>query len=448
MKYPNIPNLQHQPVSPSLGSTPVSTLGQGPAYAQGPANAQGQANAKRAFSPYAPYGHSSSFAAPIRKRVRIRGVAGIFIIGFSLLFFGGSYLLAPENDVEIIPVMGTASIDGRDVALVPYHYTGGRGMFQLMTGGMFQVRLAARYLDNGDRAWDVKLNGDLVGAAGVLAAGATYVYVASDYGLTILNLADGSVAVKPAEIPGIGANYVATYDAYNYDVASSTIVAMDSAGAIWSIPLDSAEAVPADAALARKWTGTLSADTTAWMYYDYGFDANATDAFMPDGSRLILAPPSAGSPAQHLTLHLTSGDTAAWTADFFDASLILEAQRIAPPNATAQDRAQENTDTDGTVITTTPAGASQGFALVQHHPTVNATDTFQLSVINLAGGEVLATTNMASEASRAMLTPSGLTLISATEGESFGANELITVGSDGSLRHIPIGATNFFGLRT
>jgi hypothetical protein len=204
--------------------------------------------------PVAPY------ETPRRQR-RHRPLLLVFILPpllFALLFFGGSYLVSPDPDIKVQPGVGSAQISGRDVVLVPYERHGPRGMFQLLTQDMFQVRLAAADAGTGEVLWDTQLSDELIWEASVLAAGSSYAYVATDSGLKIIDLRDGSVTVD-----GLGSSFFTARSAYGYDAEARQIMALDNQGAILAIRLDSLSAAPAEPMKAATWAKTLSADRSS-----------------------------------------------------------------------------------------------------------------------------------------------------------------------------------------
>src|SRR6187551_2051107 len=89
------------------------------------------------FSTAVPY----EMPRPARRRRKGPILLLLPFLLFGALFFGFSYLVTPEPDVEVKPGVGFAAVNGRQAVLVPYERHGARGMFQLMVRDMFQVRL-------------------------------------------------------------------------------------------------------------------------------------------------------------------------------------------------------------------------------------------------------------------------------------------------------------------
>ena len=116
------------------------------------------------YSPVTPYetGRTVRFRVPLLLPL-------LPLVLFAALFFGGSYALSPEPEVEMQAGFAFAEVDGRDVVLAPYSRHGVRGMFQMMTQDLFQVRLAATDPASGEVLWDTQLSDGLAWEASVLA---------------------------------------------------------------------------------------------------------------------------------------------------------------------------------------------------------------------------------------------------------------------------------------
>ena len=125
---------------------------------------------------------------------------------------------------------------------MPYERTGTRGMFQSMTEDLFQFRLAALDPDTGESLWDTQLSDQLGWEASVLAGGRRYAYVATDSGLAIVAMADGTVVAEGAGVAGVGDAYLAARSAYAYDPEGRRVLAMTGTGDVLAIPLDQTKA--------------------------------------------------------------------------------------------------------------------------------------------------------------------------------------------------------------
>ncbi|MFB9908505.1 PA2928 family protein [Allokutzneria oryzae] len=336
------------------------------------------------------------------------------LVLFGCMFFGGSYLLSPEPDVEVQRDVGFATVNGREAALLPYERSGSRGMFQLMFRDMFQVRLAAMDLRTGERLWDIQLSDKLLWNASVLAAGKTTAYVSTDAGLVAVSLANGEVLAERAGFGGLGDSYVASRSAYAFDADRNVVVAMDATGNVHTIALDSLVTTPADAATAAMWNGKLSGKRPL----PDASSTTAKEAMLNPTESLVLKDKPMGAtlfrrvPGGRIS---PVGDTV-----FHNAQIVLE--RSSPRTA---------------------AGARSGHVLVQHERNVND-KTNVLSVVSLATGAV--TDSLVVGSSRAQTVSDDKTAVTvATEGKSH-PNGLAVVGADGRITHFSVGTSNVFGL--
>ncbi|MDT0266534.1 PA2928 family protein [Streptomyces sp. DSM 44915] len=208
-----------------------------------------------------PYGTPDRPSYP-RRRNRSGGGLALFLglavpLGVGGAIFGTVLLSYPEGDVALQTGTGLAVTPAGEVALVPYERDGGTGVFR-MFDDPWETRLAAVDVATGDSLWDVRLSGELIWEARVLATSDTHVYLNTDDGLRIVALADGSTVVAPDAIPGIGAGHIAAGSAYAFDSARNAVVAMDTLGEIYLIRIGELAATPADEATANAWRGRLS----------------------------------------------------------------------------------------------------------------------------------------------------------------------------------------------
>jgi hypothetical protein len=337
---------------------------------------------------------------PIRKaRRRLPVLLMIPLLIFGFLFFGVSYLVSPEPDIEVQTGIGFAATDGHEVALVPYARHGARGMFQLMAQDLFQVRLAATDLATGEVIWDTQLSDQLIWEASVLAAGRRYAYLATDSGLVVLDLRSGSQVAAGDSVTGLGDKYIAGRSAYGYDVDSRSVMAMNADGAIFTIVLDSLTAVSAEPQTATKWAGVLTTDRFA----DHP-SATATKVSLATGERAELRERTVGSALVRISAN--GQETPVSDIVFQKAALVV-------------------------------GGTTAKHVLVQHSRTVNDTDTL-LSVVSLETGAITGALHVKSSPDRAVSAPNGTTAVVTR-------SEVATVTADGRITALSVGATNFFG---
>ncbi|MEV0678987.1 PA2928 family protein [Actinosynnema sp. NPDC050436] len=348
-------------------------------------------------------------ALPYGKPPRRRGPALLLIplVLFAGLFFGGSYLVTPEPDVEAGGTPGFAAVDGREVVLVPYTRHGPRGMFQLLFQDMFQVRLAARDVATGELRWDTQLSDELIWDADVLASGERYTYLATDDGLVVLDLADGTRVTGGAEVDGLGPAHIAAPWAYRYDAENRRVVTMGGDGRVSTIALDSTTATPADPPTTAAWAGQLSERATPAP--PTGTRSQAEYA----GGQVELVARGDGGPGHTLVkVAPDGGRTPVGGAVFQQAGLV--------------------------VTGTAAAGAGSAQVLVVHSRGVND-PAKQLSAVSLTTGEVTGSTPIPTTATTAAVTsPHGVTAI--------GVGDVVAaLAPDGRLTAVPIGSADFFG---
>jgi hypothetical protein len=317
----------------------------------------------------------------------------LLFIGFML--FGVSYWALPEPDVEVQPGIGTTKVGSRDIVLVPYARHGTRGMFQLIFRDMFQVRLAAADPSTGEVLWDTQLSDELIWEASVLAAGEQYVYLASDSGLAVLNVRDGSRVELSAPL-------VTARAAYGYDAETRQVMALSTQGAVLAIRLDALNAAPAEPQLAAAWAQKLSAERPVTS----SPTATASSAKLGDGEQLKLRQHALGSVLVRVA---ANGQETPVSGNVFNRAALV---------------------VDGT------AAVGGQYALIKHAVSVNDAGTV-LTAVSLETGAVTGSVT-ADNPERAVPLPNGTTAVVTRSG-------FITVGADGHLTALPIGASDFFG---
>jgi hypothetical protein len=327
---------------------------------------------------------------------------------FALLFFGGSYAIAPEPDVEVQPGVAVTEAGGRTVLLAPYRRDGVRGMVQMMTQDLFQVRLAALDVATGDVLWDIQLADELAWEASVVAAGHRYAYLTTPAGPVVVALSDGTVVARGAGVEGLGDRFLATPAAYAYDAAGRRVLALTSAGAVLAIPLDQSVATPVDAATAAAWSARLSAEQHATATAEVA----AAEAVLA-GSRERVA-------LRDLPVDGLGQELVRITAD----------GRLVPVGGTAFHAAH-------LVVADGVAAGGTGRVLVGHERSVND-DRNALSLVSLTNGQVIGALDLVHSPERAVVGPDGTTVVAARD-------VLAVVRADGRLTRADIGATDFFG---
>lgn len=341
---------------------------------------------------------------PRRRRSLIVMLLMPFVL-FGLVFFGGSYAIGPDPDIEVQP--GFAFVDA-GVLLVPYERHGNRGMFQLMTQDLFQVRLAAIDPATGESLWDTQLSDEIIWAASVLASGRQYAYVATDSGLAIVAMADGSVVAEGAGVAGLGDAFLASRGAYAYDPEGRRVMAMTAGGEVLAIPLDQAKATPVDAATAAAWSGRLSAEPVA----EGPPEATAQEAAVtPGGERVELRELPFAGLGKELVRVTPEGRRITVGGTVFPGAQLVVAGGVA-------------------------VGGTSGHVLVQHQPSINDTGV-ALSMTLLENNQVTVTLPVEHEVVSAVLGQDG------TAAVATGPELILVRGTQ--LTRVDVGATTFFG---
>ncbi|THV21713.1 PA2928 family protein [Glycomyces paridis] len=399
-----------------------------------------------------PYGTAAHPLTPkARKGPGLRFVPLFLIptIGIGAFAIMGEHLTEGEPDITLQSGIGFATVDGTEVALVPYDRTGGSGMIESIANDMFEVRIAAVDLDSGDTLWDVQLADELVWGAAVIAAGETYAYLATDDGLTVLALADGDTVAEPGEIAGLAGAQAASGTAYAYDPGVGAVVALDVNGALHTVALDALEAAPADEATAATWSGLLYADGTV---PDIG-GLTSTEALLADGESTVRLEPTAdGALASSLALH-GAETRALGTRVYYGAAIVLD--QTSPVSTAVDvdvDALMEDVLGGGEIDTAelwaglgnTAAGAASGHVLVEHTPEPNG-EAVALTVVSLDTGQVTASLDVGGRLGRAATGPAGHTVVIAAPPGGYMQSDLVIVGPEGSVVRTDLGESDFLG---
>ncbi|WP_169798923.1 PA2928 family protein [Kibdelosporangium phytohabitans] len=369
----------------------------------------------------------------VRRKPRRRGgharllvLAPVAMVVFML--FGVSYLASSDPAVTLQPGAGFATVSGKEVALLPYHRSGTRGMFQMITQDMFQVRLSATELDTGRALWDVPLAGELSWQARVLASGTWNTYVVTDGGLVILDLTSGAVLARDHGIQGLP-RAVTSRAAYGYDASAKAIVAMDADGGLHTIALDAITAIPASPQVVAAWAGKLSAKRPIGT----ATSSSATEGVVSGGGTVLLQP-RGNAPGLGLVRRSGGGGTPVGDTVFHEAQIPL-----TPPPGEA-----EPEDFPAGRRSTIAAGAPAGLVVVHHNRDVNSKER-ALSVVSLRTGEVTATLPTGTGSARALTSPGNRTLIYVRAPGDTAGEGLALIGLDGRATWVEVGSVDYFG---
>lgn len=305
----------------------------------------------------------------------------------------------PANS-EPAGTIATGRVDGRSIAVVAYKADtiGHFDIFRIEAMG-FSTQAEAFDLDTGERVWDTMLMTEFGGTdAEVLGMGSKYVYIRSATGLLILDAANGEIIARDAEIPGLGDDYIASFDAYGWDAPSQSVVLLDVNGAVRSIPADTLEAGQAPDEAVARWRGELN------LGDDFP-TAFSPDTWEATGSRVALPGGEGIEPT--------------WAVDGWNVDVLLD------------------------VDTGFAAGASYGFAVTQTNQPESPEDTTHvLQVGDLSSRKLLGTVATASDVFAVVDDGQGHVVMLANGDDYRG--RLVIATADG-IRSSVIGERGFFG---
>ncbi|WP_154796350.1 PA2928 family protein [Occultella kanbiaonis] len=385
------------------------------------------------------------FGDPVTPRRRRRFRFGWLGALLPILFVGFMVIGLPRiamsstSSNELLPVGAFTQVNGRDVVLMPYEADG-----IWIWDDVFQIRLAAVDVVAGEPIWDVQLNEDLIGAAGVIAAGSQYLYVVTDYGLEIRSVADAHREAGPDDIEGLGADYLAAYAAYGYDRNLNAIIILTSLGEYRTLPVDSLTATPSDAPTINAWQFSVFADSSgSWMYLDSDWD-DTTDSAVVGESRFDYGPLSPGVPGGTVRLTGPSG-TVELPGPIYNGEFLLEVTKTPAGLLSPEQREQMPTSSDRSYLSYAPAGAPGGLVLLQSTVTANG-DEYRLDVLDAATGTVVGSTPMGERATRVMTAPGGTIVVVASNDDHY-ADSFVLIAPDGTVSLVEVGVPDLFGRR-
>lgn len=376
-------------------------------------------------------GHPDARPRPPRWAGKGAAALLIYLLLFSTLFFGGSWLISPDPDVSANQAVAVTTHDGRRVVVVGYGRDGAKGMFQLAFQPLFQTRLAALDVDNGERIWDVRLDEKLANDVRVLAAADGLVYLATDQGLHIRSLVDGSAVAKPDAIAGLGDGYVAELGSYDVDPERRLIVAIDQSGELWQLRFGESVAVPADPGTEAAWRPVLADN----FRFALSLPETANEAGLGDGTVIAAEPLRAGAQKKRLERQGPSGNTVLGDTTYVEPRFVLDASRsladVDPVNGHPVQLA---------------AGRESGQVIVVSSVDPNSR-SYRVDTVDLDSGEVRGTADLAVRYPvGGGYSGAGLTAIVVERADGSSASDTVLVVSpDGGIRSVRVGATNFFG---
>lgn len=395
------------------------------------------------------------------ERPRARAISFVALIGKAAAWIGMTAFVAVlfvvpgpmiSTAAEVGPGIAFAEVDGRDVAIVSYadHGYGGLSFF---LPWQHDGRVIAIDLANGETVWDRGI-ADTVGALTVLAAGEKYVYLLESTELSVIDLEDGSVIARAADISGLE----------NFEVFQAEIIHSPQRGAIMLRPedgpvleivLDTLVAVEVDAHTDATWSCVL--ERMGHTYF-YGIpEPVLVDRTPIDQGVLGFGVPvgaAPGTPGKRLSRADTHGESVAVGSKTFVAGqFVSESVRNEPqPGAcqTAQWQDDVFPDDESSPVA---LGSDSGFVVIEHD--INARDDDRaISAVDTASGEMLSANVADWGVTNARNAPDGGAVVVVQRfisGALPSLNVAVTatvvlIASDGSMQEIVLAKHGWFGL--
>lgn len=378
----------------------------------------------------------------IRPRFPWWQVAGVLLLIAGMLAGMFTFIrLTGRPMVSVGPVVGYATVRNQDAVLVAYGRSGGAIGPPFGSGDHWQERLAAVSLDTGALLWDIQLHDKEGSERGVLAVSDGLAYVASDEGLSVVTVADGSVVVGT-----IGADHVQSFNGYNVDPRINAIVALTNSGEVDAVPLGTSElaALPDD--IAEAWRSTLIGDASPTGDADFGIihvdpAAMPRGMALPDGQMITLPKPYQAPDPQLMR----GGRALARLDGLTRPELVYEVVRTPAALATPEQLKEGTGMFTHHHSSAVPLGIDQGVVLVSGE-VADEPGIEELRLYDIESGDTLAVVGGINGYIRATATPNGsILVIAADEDTGLDNDRLILLHPDGHATITQIGDTDFWG---
>lgn len=374
---------------------------------------------------------------------RALAVAAVIIATVALTFVGPVLTNSPL--VSASPVLAYTSVRGQDAVLIAYERAGGQIPKPFGRDDHWQERLAAYSLETGELLWDTKLHGESRASRGILAVADGKAYVATDFGLSIVNTETGAIIADRDRIGGLGGDYAEAFTAYEVDPRLDAVVALTRAGAVVQIPLGSTEAKNVPDALAADWRDTLIDDWSVIL--EPTFETSQVEpeklprsAALPDGSTVTFARPYHTDTAQLIR----DGNIVVDITDLERAQIAHEIVRTPAP-LTSPAQCHERHDRTRHHSSAALLGVTDGVALIRGDVPGDPGDE-ELRLYDITTGDVLATVADFDGYARATAAPRGrIVVIAAAEDSALDNDRLIIFRPDGRTTITTVGDTDFWG---
>lgn len=343
--------------------------------------------------------------------------------------------------VSVGPVVGYATVQDQDAVVVAYGRSGGTVGPPFGSGDHWQERVAAVSLHSGEMLWDVQLHDKDGWERGVLAVSDGLAYVASDEGLSIVEVTDGSVVVDT-----VGDDYVRSFNGYNVDPPLGAVVALTDSGEVEAVPLGTTEIAAVTDDVADAWRTTLIGDSAPTRDADFGI-INVDPAAMPRGmvlpdGDLLAVPKPYQSPDPAL---MRGGRELARLDGLTNRELVYEVVRTPAALATPEQLKERVGMFNRHHSSAVPLGIDHGVVLVKGEP-VDRPGIEELRLFDIETGDTRAVIDNLDGYVRATATPDGsILVIGAQEGSGLDNDRLIVIHPDGRTTRTQIGDTDFWG---
>lgn len=352
------------------------------------------------------------------------------LITYVVLFFTGTWMLmVPFVSTEASPSVAIGQRDGRDVAIVSYQWMGPQGMAQIALNRSEVQRVTAIDVATGQHVWSIELSSDHVYPPRTIAAGERYAYVADARGLTVLDMADGSIVAAPGEIPGLDTNddrYDFLARDYLADPEHDRIM-VHGEDEYLTIPVDTTSTEPMDQEDQGRWKPIL-ADNEHYDGQPLVDGAVAGDALLEvtDGGLEVREP---------------SGDRTPLGSQGFDFPQLVVSVVNRPPASAAAGAEQFG----GYADTPIALGSSGGYVVVAEETGTRSGDfSHRLSTVDLRSGEVLDTLEVSDAPSGGVTSESGASVVT-IEDAFEGNRDPVLITPDGRMRTSSIQDSGFLG---
>lgn len=374
---------------------------------------------------------------------RALALAVVVIGTLAGMFVGSRVMNSPM--VSASPVVAYTAVRGHDAVLVAYERVGGQIPVPFARDDQWQERVAAYSLDTGELLWDNKLHGHSRAARGVLAVAGGKAYVATDFGLSIVDTETGEIIADRDRIDGLGADYTEAYAAYEVDPRLDAVVALTRSGAVIQIPLGSIRAHNVPDVVAVDWRDALLDEWSVILGPTFSTSnvdpaGKPRTATLPDGSTFTFARPYNTDTAQLMR----DGNIVANITDLERAQIAYEIVRTPAPLASPEQR-RERLDRTRHHSSAALLGVADGVALV-YGDRSGEPGAEELRLYDLDTGDVLATVDDFGGYVRATAAPKGrIVVIGAAEDSGLDDDRLIIFRADGRTTITTVGDTDFWG---